>query len=320
MRKAAKLNPSFGMESMAAQGDSERPGEPALQAPGAEGEDHIVINGVRLDLKNILNPDLLGLKKVEAFAETFRTADPFPHIVFEGLFSPKLLELMYADFDKLNWSQWRRYDNLNERKLGSLPNTRFGNAAQLYFNTVYSGPFINFLGQVTGIIGLIPDPGLHAGGLHEIPPGGKFALHTDFNQHPVTRLDNRLVFITYLNKDWLASYGGGLELWSMDEDQCKKVVEPNLGRSILFYQSSKSLHGHPQPVDAPNGRPRRSAAAYFYSNGRSDNETTEFHTTIFPRPIRLTKREKLVNAVKYVTPPILIDTGRRLKRSLRSGR
>jgi hypothetical protein len=29
-------------------------------------------------------------------------------------------------------------------------------------------------------------------------PAGKFAMHIDFNQHFVTKLDARLVFITYL--------------------------------------------------------------------------------------------------------------------------
>ena len=42
--------------------------------------------------------------------------------------------------------------------------------------------------------------------------GGKFALRTDFTQHTMTKLENRLIFITYLNKDWLPSYGGALEL------------------------------------------------------------------------------------------------------------
>ena len=106
-------------------------------------------------------------------------------------------------------------------------------------------------------------------------------MHVDFNQHSVTRLANRLVFITYLNKDWLPSYGGGLELWDVEKNEPVVEILPEFGRSVLFYQSSKSLHGHPKPVAAPNGRPRRSAAAYFYSNGRSDDEDLNFHTTQF---------------------------------------
>ncbi len=279
--------------------------------------DQIVINGVSLGFDEILNQEFFAPKKVDSLRDAFKDNVPFKHIVFEGLFSPKLLELMHSDFDRVNWNDWRRYDNQNERKRGSAPKTRFGRATQLYFNTVNSGIFIDFLEQVTGINSLVPDPELHAGGLHEIPTGGKFALHTDFNQHPITKLDNRLVFITYLNKDWKSSYGGELELWDADENKCVREIEPVFGRSILFYQSSKSLHGHPNPVNAPDGRPRRSAAAYFYSNGRSDGESAGFHTTLFPNLVTLSRGEKLNNAMKYLTPPILLDAIRKVKSYLR---
>ncbi len=286
-------------------------------AEQAESGDRIIINGVSLGLDEIVNPDFLAPKRVEALRESFMNAKPFKHIVVDGLFSPKLLEMVHADFDRLNWSDWRRYDNSNELKRGSAPKTWLGHASQLYFNTIYSGRFVDFIEQVTGIHGLVTDPELFAGGLHDIPTGGKFAMHIDFNQHSVTRLDNRLVFITYLNKDWKPSYGGGLELWDMDEDKFAAEVLPEFGRSILFYQSSKSLHGHPKPVDAPNGRSRRSAAAYFYSNGRSDGDGPDFHTTQFPKTVEPPKHEKLSNMAKYLLPPVVTDGVRKLKSMLR---
>lgn len=276
----------------------------------------VVIDGVALDLDNILNAKLLTPAKVKAFSETFRNNKPFPHIVFEGLFSPELLELIYAEFDGMKWSDWRRYDTTHERKRSTVPNTRLGHAAQLYFNTIHSNVFVEFLQNVAGIESLLPDPTLSAGGLHEIPTGGRFSMHLDYNKHPVSQLDNRLVFITYLNKDWLPSYGGALELHGMDND-CKVSIDPIFGQSALFLHSSKSLHGHPAPVSAPNGRPRRSAAAYFYSNGRSDGETTEFHSTLFPMPEPLVQNEKLSNFIKYLTPPILLDASRQVRRLIK---
>lgn len=278
--------------------------------------DHIVIGGTEFGFDEILNHALLASKTAERFEKTFKTNAPFPHLVVEGLFNPRLLELMHSDFDRLNWSDWRRYDNANERKLSSLPNTRFGPATQLYFNTIHSSQFIAFLERITGIVGLVSDPALHAGGFHEIPQGGSFRTHLDFNHHPVTKLDNRLVFITYLNKDWRPSYGAALELWSAEENRCVVEVEPTFGRSVLFYQSSKSMHGHPNPVNAPGGRGRRSAAAYFYTNGRSDNEGAAAHSTIYGDPIARTRREKIANALKYVTPPVMVDAFRALKRNL----
>jgi len=189
--------------------------------------------------------------KIKELRETYNHNAPYPHLVFEGLFSPILLELMYSQFDSIKWNDWKRYDNINELKIGSRPFCRLGNAAQINFNTIHSGVFVDLLQQITGIDGLIPDPALDNGGLHESPTGGKFAMHIDFNQHFVTKLDARLVFIAYLNKDWLPSYGGALELWSADEGKCKVEIEPAFGRSILFLETSKSLHGCPKPVNAP---------------------------------------------------------------------
>lgn len=280
-------------------------------------QDHFVIGGRTLDIEEILNEAFLASNTIDELSETFRRNAPFPHIVFDGLFSPVLLELIASEFDALRPDQLRRYNNINEKKIATKANCQLGPAAQLYFNTIYSGAFVDFLQRITGIEGLIPDPGLSGGGLHEIPKGGRFGLHTDFNQHSVTKLENRLVFITYLNKDWLPSYGGMLELWSMDEQKCGAEILPTFGRSILFAQSSKSLHGHPKPVDAPNGRTRRSAAAYFYTNGCAEGETTLFHTTQFFKPLTRTQYDRIANAVKYVVPPIIVEAIQALKAGLR---
>ncbi len=296
------------------------------QAPAAEAQiveapasvrNHVTIDGATLALDEILNAEFLAPDRIKALRKSFFAAKPVPHVVMEGLFAPRLLELVYADFDRLKWSDWRRFDNAKELKRGSAPKTWLGDASQLYFSTINSGRFVDFLEQVSGIEGLITDPELYAGGLHDIPTGGKFAMHIDFNQHSVTHLDNRLVFITYLNKNWRSSYGGALELWDMDKNEFVTEVVPEFGRSVLYYHSSKSLHGHPKPISEPNGRPRRSAAAYFYSNGRPDGDGAGFLTTQFPKTARPPAREKLASAVKYFLPPALLDGVRKVKSLLR---
>ena len=293
------------------------PPAPSSTPGAAPGGDHVVIDGVSIGFDDILNRSLTTPKKAAEYKERFFSAEPFPHIVFDGLFNPRLLELVLADFDRLKFSEWRRYDNSNELKRGSAPKTRLGVASQLYFSTIYSGEFVEFLEALTGIEGLIVDPELYAGGLHDIPSGGKFAMHIDFNQHSVTRLANRLVFITYLNRDWRLDYGGDLELWDAETRQRVDSVVPEFGRSVLFYQSSKSLHGHPNPVNAPNGRHRRSAAAYFYSNGRADGDGPEFHTTLFPTQALSNDTERLRNFAKYVLPPAAFDAARKVKSLLK---
>jgi Rps23 Pro-64 3,4-dihydroxylase Tpa1-like proline 4-hydroxylase len=124
---------------------------------------------------------------------------------------------------------------------------------------------VQFVEQVTGIEGLLQDPQLKGGGMHEIPDGGHFAAHVDFNRHLVTGLHNRLVIITYLNKNWRRFYGGSLELWDYASNVKAIDIDPVFGRTVIFTQSSESLHGHSVPVQAPDRRPRQSVAAYFYT-------------------------------------------------------
>ncbi|HET6378305.1 MAG TPA: 2OG-Fe(II) oxygenase [Methylocella sp.] len=287
---------------------------PAAAAVSSQHQtDYAVIKGRTLAFDELVDESFFAPEKVSELAEAFRNNQPFPHLVFENLFSPALLELIYDEFDDLNSKDWRRLNTVNEVKRGSRPNTRFGHATELYFSIIHSSKFVNFIQKVSGIEGLIPDVTLNNAGMHDIPTGGKFGVHIDFNKHWVTMLDNRLVFITYLNKDWLPEYGGTLELWRAEPRQCEVKVVPAFGRSVLFAHTDRSFHGHPDPVNAPDGRSRRSLAAYFYSNGGLAAGRTTYHTTIFATPGPLTPAQKVAAAIKYVTPPAAIDAWRKLK-------
>ena len=71
-------------------------------------------------------------------------------------------------------------------------------------------------------------------------------------------------------------------------------------------------------VSAPDGRTRRSLAAYFYSNGTDDAETGTRYTTYF-HGAAPKKSSAFVNGVKAITPPILMQAGVALGRRLRGG-
>ncbi len=255
--------------------------------------------------------------RIAELRAAFANAEPFPHLVIDGLFNQALLDLISAEFDQIGFGDWVRYDSADEVKRGTRPAASLGSAAQAYFDAIHRAAFLGFLGEVTGIAGLIPDPMLKGGGLHEIRPGGRFGVHIDFEKHPVTMLDNRLVLITYLNKDWDPAWGGALQLWSSTANRCVKSVEPVFGRTILFAHSSISLHGHPEPVRAPPGRARRSIAAYFYTNGRPDGEEAGRLTTRFHTPLLYGPWGRTLLAVKYVTPPALVHLAKWARRKLR---
>ena len=253
---------------------------------------------------DVFGAGMLSRSSVAALRRKFIEARPFPHIVIDGLFQPQFLDRVLDDYTA-GFHDWVHYDSANEVKTGTRPNAKLGRGSQRYFDIIHRGHFIQFLSAVTGIEGLLPDPSLFGGGLHKIDHGGHFSPHIDFNKHPVTLLDNRLVFITYLNKNWEAAYGGALELWDMNTKACIEEVVPLFGRSILFAHSECSLHGHPNPVAAPDRRARRSVAAYYYTN-TTDVAADTARTTQFLKPVeRSPMRAKAAKFGRYVSPMIM---------------
>jgi Rps23 Pro-64 3,4-dihydroxylase Tpa1-like proline 4-hydroxylase len=279
-------------------------------APNEDTKKRLIDLGV-----NLLQPsrliDTSILDRAAELRQDFESAQPFPHIVLENLFNPELLEAVLADFASVDDSAMVRQtleDTVDIRR--SRDWTPFGPAAEAYFSLINSRRFLEFLSNLTGVKGLIADAMLHNGGLHESRSGGKFGLHLDFTHHPVTKLDNRLVCITYLNHDWRDEFGGELELWSAEKGERVASVKPEFGRTIIFAQSPVSLHGHPNPIRLPDDRRRRSLASYYYTNGLDDQAAAFRYGTAFA-PYR--QSSAAVRIAKRVLPPIVTDLGRWLR-------
>jgi Rps23 Pro-64 3,4-dihydroxylase Tpa1-like proline 4-hydroxylase len=176
-----------------------------------------------------------------------------------------------------------------------------------------NGPaFIDFLQELTGITGLVPDPHLFGGGLHQIEPGGYLEVHADFNLHPVTRLERRLNLLIYLNKDWQESWGGALELWGSDMTTCEARIKPLFNRCVIFTTSATSFHGHPVPLACPSGVTRKSVALYYYTLPVAAR-VGPMHNTVFPGDHRPERREALRRLGRELAPPLLVRSFQRLR-------
>ncbi len=181
-----------------------------------------------------------------------------------------------------------------------------------------SQPFLEFLSTLTGIENLIPDPFFDGGGCHQIQPGGMLKIHADFNKHPRTKLDRRLNVLVYLNEDWKEEYGGHFELWDKEMKESKKKILPLFNRMALFYTTSDSYHGHPNPLTCPPDRTRKSIALYYYTNGRPEEELAngKDHNTLFrhrPEDRKSRMSVMLKETVKMITPPIILKGLSKLK-------
>ncbi|AMM25309.1 hypothetical protein AX767_13780 [Variovorax sp. PAMC 28711] len=275
----------------------------ASAAPVATGEgDFVTIRGVRLQLSELVNRKLFEPEARKKLRDELLAAKPFPHLVVEGIFHPDLLKLVCEEFEQHSGLAWQdvktRYESFRRSVMGG----RLGPASQLYFDVVNSGWFVEWVSSITGAPYLLSDPHLYGGGLHESRTGAAFAIHRDFNRHRATGLQNEMVLITYLNKDWQPEWHAALELWDKNKKACVKRVEPEFGRSIFMLHGPASFHGHPTPSKAPEGRPRRSIAAYYYSSPEAGKPSQDKMLTNFMTRFGA---DRFVAIARVMTPPIV---------------
>jgi len=245
----------------------------------------------------------------------YEGAQPFPHLVFDDFFLPESLTSVDAAYESVDESSWHSQNGPLQSKRRTRHDSPLPPIAQSYFNMLSSGPFMRFLTAVTGIAHLIPDPALHGGGMHEVRDGGHFQVHVDFQDSPVTGLQNRLAVITYLNEGWTEADGGALELWDQESNSCTKRIIPSFGRMVIMKQFEGALHGHPVPVQP--GKCRRALIAYFYTNGRDVRAgDTTLATQYLIRPeMRMSQKAEIL--LRPLLPPIVIKS---IKSLVRSGR
>jgi hypothetical protein len=260
----------------------------------------------------------------EASAEKHRTADPFPHSVFENFLPEAPLRAALSDFPRPGRIDWFEFDNGEEKKLSFDLVHRMPPSIREVLFFLNSPVILEFLERLTGIQGLIADPYYWGGGLHQIERGGHLAIHADFNKYERLNIDRRLNLIIYLNEEWTEEYGGHLELWDRSMTRPVRRVLPVFNRAVVFNTTDFAYHGHPEPLTCPKDRTRKSLATYYFTNGRPLDEQSDDHSTIFKkrpgvllepgyRPTRLAKQ-----IVRAITPPLVTDAYRYLKKQVKS--
>jgi hypothetical protein len=215
----------------------------------------------------------------EMTARQFAAGDPMRHVVLDDFLveevaqraarafpDPEVMEIAFAGLPEVKNA---------EQRLGVLDPVYTA-----IFDELASARFRIWLGAVTGIGGLAPDPELHGGGLHQGADGSFLDVHADFNLHPRTGLFRRLNVLVYLNERWEQHWQGNLELWARDMSACSRTIAPSFNRCVIMETHDQSFHGYKE-LRLPRGITRRSLAAYYYSPLRAAQQAPDEHNTLF---------------------------------------
>jgi Rps23 Pro-64 3,4-dihydroxylase Tpa1-like proline 4-hydroxylase len=239
-------------------------------------------------------------------AQSYLSASAYPHVVIDNFFDEAVLDRVVEDFPTAE-QFYQKFNNAREIKYATRSELEIPPFARTLIHSLNSGTFISFLEDVTGIDGLVADPHLWGGGFHELPRGGKLAIHTDFNFHKKLNLDRRVNVLIYLNRNWVEAYGGQFEAWRPNGSQAEARYLPIFNRLVIFGTTDFTFHGNPEPVVCPEGMSRKSIAMYYYTNGRPKDEwsgvvqTTQFMN----RPGEdIVERQPLIRRLIHVMPKL----------------
>ncbi|ARV18657.1 hypothetical protein AEP_01713 [Curvibacter sp. AEP1-3] len=193
---------------------------------------------------------------------------PFKHVVIDNFFPQALADECLNRFPAITEPCW---ESANDADIEIKYRTNWKSEFDIPEGIVdavrilNSAPFLKAMSQVMGIQKIVPDPYFTGGGLNVTMRGGLLDVHVDGNYHDASGLNRRLNALVYLNPDWQEDWGGELGIYDSEGEQCLKKVAPLFNRLVVFESHDKSFHGLPDPVNFPEGVPRRSVLLYYYT-------------------------------------------------------
>lgn len=270
-----------------------------------------------------LDPETLEIKQQMAkeigssVAADYQSTTPYHYTCIDDFLPLEILErvreeaLQMGDVPAQNASD-------NEKLKTSFNPDRMPAYSKAVFHALSSRPFIQFLENMSGIKGLIPDPYYLGGGIHRTNTTGYLDIHADFNHHSIMNLERRMNVLIYLNPDWKEEYGGSFEVWSNDMKEKIAGFTPVMNRMCCFSTGDNTMHGNPEPVNHPNGDPRLSIALYYYTATWEDGRDAQ--STVFKRRAGSNDArsyEATLRVVRDFVPPLLYRKSRNLIARLR---
>jgi hypothetical protein len=231
----------------------------------------------------MLNPSLHS--RIGDLAARFQLRNPFRHVVIDDFFAPDYCAALLAEFPPFESGNARNEAGELGNKSTVEKIRAVGPAYAALDDGLQTREFLDLIGRITGISGLLYDPWYFGGGTHENRNGQDLDAHVDFNRHPVERWHRRLNLIVYLNHEWTDAWGGSLQLHTNPRARDDRIttITPLYNRAVIFETTEWSWHGFPR-ITLPDDRralSRKSIALYFYTSDRPAEELADTHSTIY---------------------------------------
>ena len=190
---------------------------------------------------------------------------PVPYTIIDDFFPEETFKSLSFELDFLQPHSWTVFSNEKSYR-HECRNLSLAPRLQSMAYSFQGSTFLNWIEKICGIEKLIADPHMRGGGICRVPSGSSLGLHNDFNWNEQLRLTRRVNLILYMNSEWDESWGGDLEFWNFDRTECVAKIAPKPNRLAFWNYDERHIHGHPHPLNTPEGVYRQNFIQFYYSS------------------------------------------------------
>ena len=207
--------------------------------------------------------------------DAFIHSGPIRHVIVDNLLPSEVAESVYRAFPAFD--SMVRHVSLRESKSIAVQMNRYAPLAEESIYAFQDAEVVRLVGQITGLLGLQPDPHLYAGGLSAMKARDYLNPHIDNSHDKDRRLWRVLNLLYYVTPGWSPDRGGSLELWPDGPGTAPRVIPSLFNRLVIMETHQTSWHS----VNPISGDGIRSCVSNYYFSPEPARADDEFHITFF---------------------------------------
>ncbi len=197
----------------------------------------------------------------EEWGGRFARAEPFPHLVIDDLVDADSLHEATREFPAPEQMPERpgRKGMLELSDPALVPP-----ALRALRDELLGERFTAWLALVTGVKGLVTDPGGSWGALRQSGDGVEGKIHVPPVTHPTQPWYRRLTLILHLTEGMTEGNGGCFQLWDAGKALPRQSIVPLFNRAVVFLATPTSFHSVSRTRLGP-GQARKVMQTLYYT-------------------------------------------------------
>jgi hypothetical protein len=203
------------------------------------------------------------------------------NLIFDNFLPESIVASLSHETDRVSEENWKLFQR-NQTSFQECVNLSILPEFVKLLGELHSKLFLEWLGNITGIDRLLPDPYMIGGGYLRSGQGDCLLPHVDFNWNDHIRMYRCLTLLIYITPNWKSEWGGNLKFFDDDNNKVIQEVDYTYNRAVLWKDQYPNYHGYPEKINCPKGVYRKSLILFYYTNDTSTfNKNDPPHRSLY---------------------------------------